>query len=459
MRRCDAKGPGRWAPAGRRRAGLGLALALLSAAVAALLGGCGLDLTSPPPAPETPTRAAAATAEAVPAIEPTPPPTSSPPEPTVVSLTVWTTEAFSPTMAITSGQILAQEVAAFEADHPELEVSFVLKKPYGKGGMLDYLLTTAAVAPDLLPDLAFLDVDDLPAAVQGGVVQPLDDLLAPELAADLYSFARQGATFDDRLMGLQFQADLDHLVYNTGEMAVPPRSWPGVLSNPGPYIFPAGGQGGLVNDDFLIQYLAVRPWPTLAGPGEEFLDQESLAAALQFYHDGVAQGVFPAEIVEYHDNEACWNDYLAGSAALTHVSASRYLADRAQLQSSAVAPIPGISGATSAIGRGWALVLVTSDPARKALAVDLMARLMDPQTNAAWNQAAGTLPTRQSVLAASDTLDSYARFVHQQLLAAQPRPRLPNYAHVAADLQDAVYAVVTGTQSPEAAAAQLVKDQ
>ena len=451
IRRCGASGQ-----ALRARAGLGLALALLSAGVAVLLGGCDLDLTSPPDVPATPTRAAA-TAE--PALDPTPPPDSSAPVPVVVSLTVWTTEAFSPTQAITGGQILAQEVAAFEADHPELQVGFVLKKPYGKGGMLDYLLTTGAVVPDLLPDLAIVDVDDLPAAVQGEVVQPLDDLLPPELAADLYAFARRGATFDERLMGLQFQADLDHLVYNTGELAVPPRSWPGVLSNPGPYLFPAGGPGGLVNDDFLIQYLAVHPWPALAGPAEGFLDQESLAAVLQFYQDGMTRGVFPARIVDYHDNEACWSDYLAGNAALTHVSARRYLADRAGLQSSAVAPIPGINGAASAIGRGWALVLVTQDPARQALAVELMARLLDPETNAAWNLAAGTLPTRQSVLAASETLDSYGRFIHQQLLAAQPRPRLPNYAQVAAALQIAVQEVVAGTQSPEDAAAQIVENQ
>ncbi len=455
-RRSDAN-----AQAGAGRAGLGLALALLSAAVALLLGGCDLDLTSLPVSSGTPTRAPATGAPtAEPAGEPTRPPAdSSPPPPTVASLTIWTTEAFSPTEAITTGQILAQVVAAFEADHPDLQVEFVLKKPYGKGGMLDYLLTTGAAVPDLLPDLAFVDVDELPAAVQGDVVQPLDDLLPPELAVDLYAFARRGATFDDRLMGLQFQADLDHMVYNTGVLAVPPRSWPGVLSNAGPYIFPAGGQGGLVNDDFLIQYLAVRPWPPLGGPQQGFLDLASLAAVLQFYQDGVTRGVFPAKILEYHDNEACWVDYRAGRAALTHVSARRYMADREQLQSSAVAPIPGINGATSAIGRGWALVLVASDPARQALAVELMARLLEPEVNASWNQAAGTLPTRQSVLATSETEDSYERFIHQQLTAAQPRPRLPNYAQVAAALQNAVQEVVAGTQSPEEAAAELLENQ
>ena len=75
------------------------------------------------------------------------------------------------------------------------------------------------------------------------------------------------------------------------------------------------------------------------------------------------------------------------------------------------------------------------------------------------HQAAGTLPTRQSVLATSETEDSYERFIHQQLTAAQPRPRLPNYAQVAAALQNAVQEVVAGTQSPEEAAAELLENQ
>ena len=137
----------------------------------------------------------------------------------------------------------------------------MLKKPYGKGGILDFLLTTSSVVPELLPDLVLIDVDELDAAVQAGLVQPLDDLLPGELQADLYAFARQANTLDGRLYGLQIRADLDHLVYNTGRMTIPPRSWPGVLSNPGPYIFPAGGQSGLVNDAFLAQYLAARAEP------------------------------------------------------------------------------------------------------------------------------------------------------------------------------------------------------
>jgi len=116
-----------------------------------------------------------------------------------------------------------------------------------------------------------------------------------------------------------------------------------------------------------------------------------------------------------------------------------------------------MNGAGSPIGRGWALTLVTPDPARQQLAVEFMTQLMSPQINAAWNKAAGYLPTRQAALANWDEEDSYTRFARQQLQMAQARPRVPNYTQVAAALQEAVVAVISGGTTPETAAAQAIE--
>ncbi len=427
---------------------LALAVALIAVAAMVLLGGCDLAWPAPIAIPSTPTHTPL---PPDPTATPTP---AMPPAPAVITLTLWTTEALSPTQASPTGQILAQQVAAFETAHPDVRLEFVLKKPYGKGGILDFLLTTAAVVPDLLPDLVFIDVDELNTAVQAGLVQPLDTLVPSDLVADLYPFAREASTFDRRLYGLQFQADLDHLVYNTGKMAMPPRSWPGVLSGQGPYIFPTGGQAGLVNDAFLIQYLAVRGQPA-DGP---FLEKNSLAAVLQFYQDGLSRGVLPANITTYRTLADCWRDYLAGQAALVQVSAHLYLADRNRLEGSAVAPIPTINGPAAPIGRGWALAVVTSDPARQLLAAEFLAQLMSPEINGTWNLAANYLPTRQAALAFWNQSDDYVLFLQQQLQIARSRPTIPNYTQVATALQRAVEAVLSGTATPEEAAAQAVND-
>ena len=381
----------------------------------------------------------------------------TPPAPPINTITIWTTEAFSPTQTITSGQILAEQVVIFEAAHPEVEIEFVVKKPYGKGGILDYLLTTQSVVPALLPDLVFLDIDELDAAAQAGVVQPLNDLVSPELIADLYPFAREAGTLDGLLYSLQFQANLDHLAYNTGRLAIPPRSWPGVLSSTGPYILPAGGQSGLVNDDFLIQYLAVQPWPA-QNPDEPFLQEDNLTAVLQYYNDGVTRGVFPADILNYHTTDDCWRDYLAGEAVMTHVSAHRYLTNGDQRPSTAMAPIPAITGPGAAISRGWALALVSSDAARQSLALEFMTQLMSTEALGAWNLAAGYLPTRQAALDSWDEEESYTRFARQLLETAQPRPRMENYTQVAAALQKAIEEVITGVATPEEAAARAIEE-
>jgi ABC-type glycerol-3-phosphate transport system substrate-binding protein len=292
------------------------------------------------------------------------------------------------------------------------------------------------------------------------VLQPLDNLVSAELVADLYPFARQAASSDGQLWGLQFQAEFSHLVYNTGKLTVPPRSWPGVLSSPGIYAFPAGGQGGLVNDSFLVQYLAVRPWPLESDPDAPFLEAESLTAVLQFYQDGVSRGVF-GEILDYETVDDCWSAYEVGNADLAHINVHRYLLEGHDLPNAAVAPIPAINGAGPPISHGWALVLVTSEPERQALAVELMADLMAAESNASWNRAAGYLPTRQSaalISAETSETDSYARFIDQQLQAARPRPRLPNYAQVAAALQEAVEDVVSGAALPAEAATRVIEN-
>ena len=388
----------------------------------------------------------------------TPLPTErTPPPPSVITLTLWTIETLSPTQVMTSGQLVAQQLATFQGSHPDVRLKFVRKKPYGKGGILDYLLTTEAVVPHLLPDLVTIDEDELGTAVQRGLVQPLDMLLPPDLIADLYPFAQQAGTFDGRLYGLLFQADLDHGVYHTHQFSSPPASWSDVLSASLPYLLPAGGQAGLVHDSLLIDYLAVSQWSEDRSE-EAFWDLESLVEVLRFYRDGVARGVFPPRILDYHSTDQTCRDYLAGQGALAQVSAHCYLTEWNRAPDSAPVPIPSRDGPAAAIGRGWAWAVVASDPTRQSLAAEWIVQWMEPELNAAWNRATGYLPARQSALTMHEEMEEYRTFLHQQLLAAQPRPRLPNYARVAAALQKAVEAVITGAMTPEEAAAQVMKE-
>jgi ABC-type glycerol-3-phosphate transport system substrate-binding protein len=171
----------------------------------------------------------------------------------------------------------------------------------------------------------------------------------------------------------------------------------------------------------------------------------------------VARGIFPAEIAELNSTDDTWRQYLEGETAMAHVSAHRYLSNGDRALSSAVAPIPAISGPAAAIGRGWALALVTADPVRQSAAVEFLTQLMAPETNAAWNQAQGYLPTRQSALSYWKGDESYVPFMEQQLRVAQARPPIPQYARTAAALQQGVADVVSGSATPEEAASQVIE--
>lgn len=442
------------------------ALLLLIGLAASVLSGCART-TPGQPVPQPPDQGVQGEAGTSVPVPTEPPDEIASPPAAALTLTLWTTDAFSPTQAITTGRLVEQEVAAFESGEEGAQLEFVLKQPYGKGGILDYLLTTGAVVPGLLPDVVLIDMDELDDAVQAGLVQPLDELLPSDLAADLYPFVREACTFDGRLYCLPIQADLEHMAYDPTRIDTPPSTWSDVLSTPEKVLFPAGGQGGLANDAFLMQYLdALGAEPDTSSPPEPFLVEESLIAVLQFYRDGVSRGVFPPIIDSYRSAEECWSSFLAGQAAMTQVSAHQFLGSKGvqagQARPVAPAAIPAISGPARPIGKGWALALVTPDPARQALAVRFMTRWLEPKTTAAWNRAADTLPTRRAGFAlwaeADQADDEYDRFIEQQLLMALPRPRIPNEIRVAASLQQAIEAVLSGEKTPEAAAAQVMAE-
>lgn len=423
---------------------------LLALAVAAgLLGACGQEAPYPVAGlTDTPSLSGQLTLPGPTSLPGEPPPQARPP----LTLTLWTSEAFSPTQEVAQGQILSSQVASL----PDLRFRFLLKQPYGQAGVQRYLLSTGAVVPDLLPDLAYVDVDEVDEIVYAGLAQPLDSLLSPELVDRLYAFAQEACTFEGRLYCLQIAADLDHLVYNSFRLTRAPASWTAVFSESVPYVFPAGGEGGLVNDAFLVQYEAVRPRPEGTPSDASFLDEPSVVAVLQFYRDGASLGLFPQAIRQFHTTDDTWQAYRSGLAAMAQVSARRYLAERSQVVFAMPAPVPSIAGPAAPISRGWALVLITPDPARQAAAARFMEIWLSPDVNAYWNQAAGTLPTLQASLTYWDPSDAYTAFLHEQLLAARPRPSVPGYSQVSAALQRAVEAVLTGEKTPEEAAAEVM---
>jgi ABC-type glycerol-3-phosphate transport system substrate-binding protein len=428
------------------------------------LSGCSpsAEPTTPPPQPVQTTTAVTVSVTELPTATPitatvtetlttTPITPTLPTVPPVITLTLWTTEPFSPAQADNSGQILGQQIEAFTAAYPDVVVEYVLKKPYGKGGILNFLLTTSAAVPAAMPDLVAMDTIELKEAAQAGLLQPLDELISTELQEDLFPFAQEVGRFEGQLVGVQFETDIEHLIYNSNKLEEPPLTWTDVLTDEVSYVFPAGGREGLVNDAFIIQYLALGG-QLVDETGQPALNSELVTQVLQFYRDGYEMGVIPPSVLEFETLDDCWPVYLSAEVAMTNVSSGRYLADRKLLMYTRFASIPTRDGKVATLSQGWAWAIVTSDPTRQALAVQLIEWLMEPENSAQWNLAAGHLPTRRAAFEVLGTEDSYYPFLSKQLEGAHPRLARAVYSEVARVLQQGVERVMTGEATPQEAA-------
>ncbi|MFQ5341651.1 MAG: extracellular solute-binding protein [Anaerolineae bacterium] len=424
--------------------------------VTTITAGC--DRLSQVLTPE-PTPPPAVTAERA-TITVAPPEPASTPAPDVVTLTLWTTEELGPVGQTPGQRRLSAQIAAFEAANSDVRVDVVLKKPYGKGGMLDFLTSTAAAVPAALPDVAILDIRELATAAQRELIQPLDGLITPEVAQDLVAPARTAGQVNNTWFGLPFQADVQHLVYNTDLAPTAPVTWTGVLSGTAQYLFPAGGQaavageGSLVNDAFVIQYLGAGARLT-GESGQPALDKDALIAVLQFYADGLAAGVIPQDATQYTSTEDTWPVYLSEEVGLSNVTAHRYLENRASFRKSSFAPIPTRDGAATSIFRGWAYVVVSQQSKRQRIAWSLIEWLTSPDQLREWALAESYLPPRLSAWP-DDSEDEYLRFLAELLQSSQVRPTGAAHDEVGRALERAVQSIFTNTATPAEAATQVI---
>jgi ABC-type glycerol-3-phosphate transport system substrate-binding protein len=307
----------------------------------------------------------------------------------------------------------------------------------------------------VLPDVAIVDAFELAPLVRAGVATPLQDLVSEELVADLFPFAQQACTFGDDLIALQFEADIEHAIYYTRTLETPPATWADLFASPISYTFPAGGENGLVNDAFLIQYLAQEA-QLLDEEGKAALEHSPVQRVLRLYDAVRKYYVSPSKILDIADLEECWEAYTEGNITISHISSWRYLTSRAVMQDTSFAAVPTETGRTATMSRGWALVIITQSPHRQEAAVRLIEWLMTSQNLAEWSLATNHLPTRSAALPLTGWPDDYTQFLEIQLESAFYRPSTLEFDRIARAFQVAVEDVLTGEETPRRATSQLM---
>ncbi len=386
---------------------------------------------------------------------PTPTPTVPAPGPLVVTLTLWVPEELSPYGEEPSAAVLAQQLADFSHTYPDLQVEVIVKEAHGRGGLLDLLRTASVAAPSVLPDLVMLDTAELRVAAQAGLLQPLDGFLPAGFAADRFPFAAELGDVDGQTMGVVVAAKLQHLAYRPALFASPPLTWTAVVSAPAPFVFPAAGQDGDVNDTTLIQYLAAGGRLT-DGEGNPQLEAGPLTDVLAFYEQGVAAGVIsPTVVLSLSGVEGCWEVFQNWEAGMTVVDSRRFWTGLDP--QAAFALLPTQDGRTLTLAEGWAVGLVTSDPDRQQLAAMLLEWLLAAEHSGPWTQSGAYLPGTLSGLQEWTVAEEERALLEALLEGAMPPPDPAVRAAVGPPLQAALKAVLESRRTPADAAADAVR--
>ncbi len=400
-------------------------------------------------AAETPTPQTSPSPSPTVAKSPTPSPSPYAP-PSTITITLWTTEAFTPSPDTPTGEVMEGIYRGFREAHPDIAVQFVPKRPYGKGGILDFLLTASAVAPQTLPDLVTIDLSQVEFLLREEILQPWDGLIPQEVADDLLPRIRQAGSKEGQLVAFPFQVDIEHLVYNPSLIDSPPRTWDELRSQETTYAFPAGGEEGAVNDSFLIQYLALGG-SLVDEEGNPDLDGAVLTEVLEFYRDGYDTGYISPSVLALETLDDSWALFKEGAVAMANVSSQHLLLEGTGL---AYAPLPTKNGARATMARCWAFMLLTPDPRRQEAAAEFVKWLLAPENLTAWAQVSGHLPPSRSALRLSIEDTAYRLFVRRQMEGAYFRPPSEEIATV---LQQAVVDVLSGNATPKEATDQVMQ--
>jgi maltose-binding protein MalE len=365
------------------------------------------------------------------------------------SLRVW----LPPEIALSTEEgaaILNAQLAAYRSNHPDVQLTIEQKSVSGQSSILNYIRTGHTVAPEILPDLIAIPIDQLTPALSEQLIYPFDGLVDTALLEDLYPAALDLVLKDNRVSGYPFiLTGLPHLAYNSETItrAIPTR-WEALTELPNSFVFPANGTpGGLLGLEF---YLAAGG-TFINDAGQVALQVEPLATALQQLFTAKISGFILDQSSNYSTLQESWQLFQAGTADFALTSSEQYLRQRDEEGKFLVTAVPGLQQQLTPLLSGWAWAITTTDPTQRQLVSELLNSLLASDQLGEWSYASNYLPARQAALAFWPQDDAYVAFAREQLNRAQAMP-FSSSSNIMTVLNNAVFDVVTLAKTPQVAA-------
>jgi ABC-type glycerol-3-phosphate transport system substrate-binding protein len=380
-----------------------------------------------------------------------PPQTSEPDTPPSgpITIRIWLPPDFDPTNDSPQAEHLRNRLDEFVSRRSDIRIETRIKDVEGPGGIIDTLSTAAAAAPLAVPDLVALPHHALANAAIKGNLHPFDGLTNVMDDPDWFEYARQLSHLQNSTFGIPFAGDALILVYRPSIIENKPTDWAATLESSAEVsaslIFPAADPNGLLTLTF---YQSVGG-PIVDEENRPTLNTIQLTEVLSYYHRAQQSSLMPFWLTQYETDEQSWNAYEENQAEMVVTWASRYL-QHLPVDSTG-APIPMPDGVPFTLATGWAWALVSPDPDRQAISVQLAEFLSTGTFLAEWNASSGHLPPRPSALSAWENV-SIQTLLNQVAPSAHLEPSLDVITALGPVLQKVTVDILKDQADPVTAA-------
>lgn len=366
-----------------------------------------------------------------------------------IVLTLWVPEEFA-TGAERGGDVLDRQIAEFEIANPGIKLNYVLKAPYDKGGIVDWLTQLQELMPERLPDAAIVDSRELDRLQALGLLHSLNRALPSGVYWDLFPPAQQIARRQGQWNNQPLTLDTEHLVYDARRVTAPPLSWQSVLTDTTQFAFAADS-----TETFLFHYL--ENGGSLDPRAHPASDVNLMQSILDYYQRARANGNLTENTAGMKSAREVMPLFVSGQTPMAQVRARDFLIERARLPDALAAPIPTRGGRATTLVSGWSFVILTDDKAKQDAAARYLEWLIEPTHMGEWSSAARMVPAGKSAFAIAIDSPEYAELLWNLFQDALVAPGFGQQQPYADAWHNAVAAVLNGQLAPDDAAFRAVQ--
>ncbi|NEO86658.1 MAG: ABC transporter substrate-binding protein [Spirulina sp. SIO3F2] len=355
--------------------------------------------------------------------------------------------------------------AAFEADNPDIDLE-IIKAPNATN-LVEDLYTSAFLLGDSPYDLVYLDIVWVPKFAAAGWLQDLSDFVDE---AEINQFLKgdiEGGRYQDGLYRWPFRSDGGMLYYRTDLLEKaglqPPETFAELLEASQTLQDQGLAEWGYVWQGKQYEGLAAMFVEILAGHGaywvnpetlEVGLDSDEAIAALEFLKETVAQGISPAGVTTYAEEETRRLFQSGNTAFLRNWPYVFALAEDSDIAGNyAIKPMVHAPGADSgACQGGWGLGIAKSTKHPEE-AWRVLEFISSEANQREFVLATGYVPSRISLFTDEAIVAKYPHYPEllKAIENAALRPPIAQYAQASDILQRYLSAALTNKLTPSQA--------